>query len=102
MQELEHYFYLGDDRTMERPASAVQPGEAGLREPTKTYAYTGGGIRTASGLRRTSFQMQFEPSLISGYIEDQKRVWPEMQEALRSTGWSNYSLYLRPDGFAVG
>ena len=49
MQELEHYFYLGDDRTMERPASAVQPGEAGLREPTKTYAYIGGGSGPLAG-----------------------------------------------------
>ena len=25
-----------------------------------------------------------------------------MQEALVSTGWHNYSLFYRPDGFAVG
>jgi L-rhamnose mutarotase len=29
-------------------------------------------------------------------------VWPEMQEALVECGWHNYSLFYRPDGFAVG
>jgi len=29
-------------------------------------------------------------------------VWPEMQAALRETGWGNYSLFLRPDGMLVG
>jgi L-rhamnose mutarotase len=29
-------------------------------------------------------------------------VWPEMQEALRETGWKNYSLFLRADGTLVG
>jgi L-rhamnose mutarotase len=29
-------------------------------------------------------------------------VWSEMQEALRESGWRNYSLFLRPDGMVVG
>lgn len=29
-------------------------------------------------------------------------MWPEMQEALRETGWKNYSLFLRADGTLVG
>jgi len=24
-------------------------------------------------------------------------VWPDMLDALRSAGWHNYSLFLRPD-----
>ena len=31
-----------------------------------------------------------------------RRVWPEMLEALRSTGWHNYSIFLRDDGLLVG
>jgi L-rhamnose mutarotase len=30
------------------------------------------------------------------------QVWPEMLEALRQSGWRNYSLFLRPDGLLVG
>ena len=29
-------------------------------------------------------------------------VWPEMLEALRETGWNNYSLFMRDDGLLVG
>lgn len=29
-------------------------------------------------------------------------VWPEMQKALRESGWRNYSLFLAPDGVLVG
>ena len=29
-------------------------------------------------------------------------MWPEMLDALRETGWRNYSLFLRPDGLLVG
>ena len=29
-------------------------------------------------------------------------MWPEMQQALRETGWGNYSLFLRSDGMLVG
>ena len=29
-------------------------------------------------------------------------VWPEMLDALRDAGWSNYSLFLTGDGLVVG
>ena len=29
-------------------------------------------------------------------------MWPEVLEALRETGWHNYSLFLRDDGLLVG
>ena len=31
-----------------------------------------------------------------------KKVWPDMLEALRQTGWHNYSLFLREDGMLIG
>lgn len=31
-----------------------------------------------------------------------ERVWPEMLDALRETGWHNYSLFLLPDGMLIG
>ena len=36
------------------------------------------------------------------YVERHRAVWPEMQEALRATGWRNYSLFLRADGLLIG
>jgi L-rhamnose mutarotase len=36
------------------------------------------------------------------YTERHQAVWPEMQAALRETGWRNYSLFLRDDGLLVG
>jgi L-rhamnose mutarotase len=36
------------------------------------------------------------------YTERHQAVWPEMQAALRDTGWRNYSLFLRGDGLLVG
>ena len=29
-------------------------------------------------------------------------VWPEMLDALRRTGWRNYSLFMRKDGLLFG
>lgn len=31
-----------------------------------------------------------------------RSVWPEMLDALRETGWRNYSLFLREDGLLFG
>jgi L-rhamnose mutarotase len=36
------------------------------------------------------------------YKEAHRSVWPEMLEALRATGWTNYSLFLDEDGLLVG
>jgi L-rhamnose mutarotase len=39
---------------------------------------------------------------VAEYKERHKAVWPEMLQALRETGWRNYSLFLRDDGLLVG
>ena len=36
------------------------------------------------------------------YVERHRAVWPEMLDALRETGWRNYSLFLRDDGLLIG
>jgi L-rhamnose mutarotase len=51
---------------------------------------------------RYCFQLQVRPERIEEYVERHKAVWPEMQDALRATGWRNYSLFLRPDGLLIG
>lgn len=65
-------------------------------------AFTGGGGRTKAGRRRVCFQLQFNPAELDEYLEEHKRVWPEMQAALVECGWHNYSLFYRPDGYAIG
>ena len=36
------------------------------------------------------------------YAERHRAVWPEMLDALRDTGWRNYSLFLSGDGLLIG
>src|SRR5215212_7943122 len=51
---------------------------------------------------RYCFQLQVREERMAEYVERHQAVWPEMQDALRATGWRNYSLFLRPDGLLVG
>jgi len=51
---------------------------------------------------RYCFCLQVRPERIPEYVERHREVWPDMQQALRETGWQNYSLFLREDGLLVG
>jgi L-rhamnose mutarotase len=51
---------------------------------------------------RYCFTLQVRPDRLDEYTERHRNVWPEMQSALRETGWGNYSLFLRDDGLLVG
>ena len=51
---------------------------------------------------RYCFQLQVRPERIDEYVERHRAVWPEMLDALRATGWRNYSLFLRDDGLLIG
>ena len=53
-------------------------------------------------MERVCFQLHVRPERLDEYRERHRAVWPEMLEALRSAGWTNYSLFLRPDGLLVG
>jgi L-rhamnose mutarotase len=53
-------------------------------------------------MQRICFVLQVKPERIQEYKERHRRVWPEMKQALRETGWNNYSLFLRADGLLVG
>ena len=96
--ELEHYFYIGTDRVL-TSATTVKPTQPTGWSPQQ---YTGGGGTTVSGLNRVCFQLKFEPAELNQYLIDHETMWPEMQQALVDCGWHNYSLFYRPDGFAVG
>lgn len=53
-------------------------------------------------MQRVCFLLKVRPEKIDEYRRRHAAVWPEMLEALRQTGWHNYSLFLRPDGLLVG
>ena len=51
---------------------------------------------------RVCFQLQVRPDRIAEYRERHAAVWPEMLDALRATGWRNYSLFLTDGGMLIG
>jgi L-rhamnose mutarotase len=53
-------------------------------------------------MTRVSFLLKVKPEKLAEYKAHHKAVWPDMLDALRRTGWHNYSLFLRPDGLLVG
>jgi len=53
-------------------------------------------------VKRIGFLLKVKKEMIPEYVEHHKNVWPEMQEALRRTGWHNYSLFMREDGTLFG
>jgi L-rhamnose mutarotase len=54
-------------------------------------------------MQRHGFRLQLRKDIIDEYVEHHKNVWPEMLEALRETGWTNYSLFIdRDDGALFG
>jgi L-rhamnose mutarotase len=53
-------------------------------------------------VERVCFQLHVRPERIDEYRERHRAVWPDMLDALREAGWSNYSLFLRPDGLLIG
>ncbi len=53
-------------------------------------------------MERVCFLLQVKPDRLEEYKERHKAVWPDMLQALRETGWTNYSLFLRDDGLLVG
>jgi L-rhamnose mutarotase len=53
-------------------------------------------------MQRVCFLLKVKPERLEDYTARHQAVWPEMQAALRETGWHNYSLFLRADGLLVG
>jgi L-rhamnose mutarotase len=53
-------------------------------------------------LERVCFLLRVRPDRLDEYRERHAAVWPEMLDALRATGWRNYSLFLTADGLLVG
>jgi L-rhamnose mutarotase len=53
-------------------------------------------------MKRVCFLLKVRADKMDEYRRRHQQVWPEMLDALRVTGWHNYSLFLRPDGLLIG
>jgi L-rhamnose mutarotase len=51
---------------------------------------------------RVGFCFKVKQDMIPEYKRRHEQVWPEMLQALRETGWKNYSLFMRDDGLLFG
>ncbi len=62
----------------------------------------GTGTHDAGNRERVCFVLRVRADRLEEYRGRHAAVWPEMLAALRETGWSNYSIFLRDDGLLVG
>ena len=53
-------------------------------------------------MKRVGFLLKVKKDKINDYKKHHEQVWPEMLDALRRTGWGNYSLFMREDGLLFG
>ena len=53
-------------------------------------------------MKRIGFLLKVKESMIEEYKTRHQEVWPDMLDALRRTGWHNYSLFMAPDGMLFG
>ena len=53
-------------------------------------------------MKRVGFLLKVRQDKIEEYKKHHAAVWPEMLDALRRTGWHNYSLFMRDDGLLFG
>ncbi len=53
-------------------------------------------------MKRVGFLLKVKQDKIAEYKKHHEAVWPEMLDALRRTGWRNYSLFMRDDGLLFG
>jgi L-rhamnose mutarotase len=53
-------------------------------------------------MQRVGFLLKVKQDKIAEYKKHHEAVWPEMLDALRRTGWRNYSLFMREDGLLFG
>lgn len=54
-------------------------------------------------MERVAFRLKVRKEMMDEYAHRHAEVWPEMLDALRATGWSNYSIFLdRNDGALFG
>ena len=53
-------------------------------------------------MKRVGFILKVKADRLEEDKKHPQNVWPDMLEALRATGWRNYSLFMRDDGLLFG
>jgi L-rhamnose mutarotase len=53
-------------------------------------------------MKRVGFILKVKQDRLEEYKQRHQAVWDDMLDALRRTGWHNYSLFLRDDGLLFG
>lgn len=53
-------------------------------------------------MKRVGFLLKVKQEKLDEYKKRHEAVWPEMLDALRRTGWHNYSIFAREDGLLFG
>jgi L-rhamnose mutarotase len=53
-------------------------------------------------MKRVGFLLKVKTGKLEEYKKHHEAVWPEMLDALRRTGWHNYSIFAREDGLLFG
>ena len=53
-------------------------------------------------MKRIGFLFKVRQDKLQEYKKHHQTVWPEMLDALRRTGWHNYSIFAREDGLLFG
>ena len=53
-------------------------------------------------MARIGFLLKVKAERLEEYKTRHQAVWPDMLQALRETGWHNYSLFMREDGLLFG
>jgi L-rhamnose mutarotase len=53
-------------------------------------------------MKRVGFLLKVKPDRLEEYKQHHKAVWPEMLQALRESGWHNYTIFARDDGLLFG
>ncbi len=53
-------------------------------------------------MKRIGFLLKVREGKIEEYKARHTAVWPEMLDALRRTGWHNYSLFMAENGMLFG
>lgn len=53
-------------------------------------------------MKRVGFILKVKEELVDEYKRRHEEVWPDMLEALRRTGWHNYTLFMRGNGMLFG
>jgi len=53
-------------------------------------------------MKRIGFLLKVKQEKLEEYKKHHESVWAEMLDALRRTGWHNYSIFAREDGLLFG